>query len=210
MTEEKERSWERWNEEGILEELEAVWKEDMWIVDVVKDLLPATTDTDKVLDVGCGTGRFSTLFSDTQYIGIDTEPKMIERAKRLCPTKTFQIGDVYHLEFDDNEFELVLCNAVLHHIPKLEPALDELWRVTNKYLCVSFICGQKNQCRPQWRGFLSHMITFGKMMSMIYMLNPKPQRITIEYIDLWAHGTIAVLHKQRRDNIPSDGIPLQW
>lgn len=206
--EEKERYWEKWNEEGIIQELESVWETDMWIVDVVKRRMPEVEG--KVLDVGCGTGRFSRLFEDNQYLGVDTEPKMIERAKELYPNKAFQIGDAYNLEFSDDKYDLVLCNAVLHHIPEIEPAIKELWRVTKNYLATSFIIGKKDECVPQWRGFLSHMITFLSAMKIIHNLNPCPYRIESEYIDLWAHGTLVFLQKQPTPDYPSDTLGVQW
>lgn len=205
----KGRPWEKWSDPGIVQELESVWNTDMWIVDVLKRSIP--TINGKVLDVGCGTGRASILFADSQYIGIDTEPLMIERAKELYPSKRFELGDAYNLNYKDNEFELVLCNAVLHHIPEIEPALAELWRVASNYLLTSFLCGQKNECKPMWRGFLSHMVTFDRMLGMLRGLNPKPHRITMEYIDLYAHGTLVMIEKQQRPGLkPVDNLGVQW
>jgi ubiquinone/menaquinone biosynthesis C-methylase UbiE len=209
MADEK-RYWEKWDTPGIIAELEATWATDMWIVDVIRRTIP-TNDDGTVLDVGCGTGRASTLFNAEKYLGVDTEPEMIKRAKELYPTKRFELGDAYHLRYKDSEFDLVLCNAVLHHIPEIEPALAELWRVTGRYLLTSFLCGSKNECKPMWHGFLSHMVTFDSMMGLLRSLNPKPHRITAEYIDLYAHGTIILLEKRGRPDLkPVDDLGVQW
>jgi ubiquinone/menaquinone biosynthesis C-methylase UbiE len=41
------------------------------------------------------------------------------------------------LQYKDNAFDLVLCNEVLEHVENPEKALQELKRVTSKYLLLS-------------------------------------------------------------------------
>jgi tRNA (uracil-5-)-methyltransferase TRM9 len=76
-------------------------------------------DGDKVLDLGCGNGRFIELFRNRNidYIGIDISQKMIEIARQKFPDGNFQIFDGLAIPFPDNYFDVIFCIAVLHHIP---------------------------------------------------------------------------------------------
>lgn len=89
---------------------------------------------DKVLDFGCGNGRVSEIMkADTKYVGVDTSKELINIAKDKYKEKEFQlIEPLSKLPFERKEFDLVLCLAVLHHIPSRQlriEALRELKRV---------------------------------------------------------------------------------
>lgn len=86
----------------------------------------------KVLDAGCGHGR------DTQYLvqkgfdatGVDLAEGMIEHAKNN-KEGNFHMMDVSDLKFNDEEFDGVWCNTVMHFFkPENMPeVLNELKRV---------------------------------------------------------------------------------
>ncbi len=77
----------------------------------------------KVLDVGCGAGRnlFYFLRNGYEVFGIDPNPTAIETVKQLSaalapenPQENFVIGYAENLPYNDAEFDLIICNAVLH------------------------------------------------------------------------------------------------
>lgn len=74
---------------------------------------------DKVLDLGCGNGRFIEFFQDKniEYVGIDNSQKLIEIARQKHPNGNFQIFDGLKIPFPDDYFDAIFCIAVLHHIP---------------------------------------------------------------------------------------------
>jgi SAM-dependent methyltransferase len=81
----------------------------------------------RVLDVGCGVGRWSRLLAarGARVTGIDLSPTMIEEARRraaragVAERCTFQVQDVCDLQLR-GQFDMVLAVTVLQHI--LDPA----------------------------------------------------------------------------------------
>jgi SAM-dependent methyltransferase len=70
-------------------------------------------------------------------VGIDALENAIEEARRLAEARqvanvTFQVGDAYHLEFDDETFDLTYSLALLVWLRDPVRALKEQKRVTKK------------------------------------------------------------------------------
>lgn len=88
-------------------------------------------DGEKVLDLGCGNGRFYELFESRKidYIGIDSSKKLIEIAKIRYPKVKFQVVNALNLSFPNNFFDKIYSIAVLHHIPSKELRLQFLKEV---------------------------------------------------------------------------------
>lgn len=93
---------------------------------------------EKILDLGCGSGRLSDLFANTQYeyMGADNCSAFIEWAKANHPDKEFRLlENDLTLPFRNGAFDVVYSLAVLHHIPseKYRVAyLKEIKKVLNK------------------------------------------------------------------------------
>jgi len=83
---------------------------------------------DRVLDLGCGNGRFFEFCKDknVDYLGIDSSEKLIGIAQKSHPQAKFQVADALSLPFPDNHFDKVYSIAVLHHIPSAELRLQFL------------------------------------------------------------------------------------
>lgn len=86
----------------------------------------------KILDVGCGNGNLFMLLPDEKYelFGIDFSENMILEAKHNCKTKaSFSVADAENLPFEDNTFDIVVCNASFHHYIHPNTVLMEMQRV---------------------------------------------------------------------------------
>lgn len=91
-------------------------------------------DDDKVLDIGCGNGRLIKLMEGKKvdYLGIDYSEPLIGIARENFPEYKFEVGNILRLDQGDDQYDVVLLIAVLHHIPseKLrDRALQEILRV---------------------------------------------------------------------------------
>jgi ubiquinone/menaquinone biosynthesis C-methylase UbiE len=69
----------------------------------------------RVLDVACGPGAFSDLFSEQSYTGIDINPVYIDYAKKHYRGEFF-VQDARRLSFPDGGFDEALVFGVLHHL----------------------------------------------------------------------------------------------
>ncbi len=102
-------------------------------VDFIKkhiDLSPQTT----LLDVGCGNGYFTYHFAkDCDVAGLDYSEVMLS----VNSHKKLVQGDAYDLPFADSAFDIVFCSDLLHHLSFPQKALDEMRRVSKRYVIVS-------------------------------------------------------------------------
>jgi len=89
-----------------------IWEE-------LKFLFEGLKEGEKVLDLGCGNGRWSKVFKKKKvdYFGIDNSERLIEIAKENFPEAKFLVGDALNLPFPDDFFDEVYSIALLHHIP---------------------------------------------------------------------------------------------
>lgn len=96
--------------------------------------------TDKILDVGCGTGVLTGMISKNLdagkaglVTGIDAAAKMIEgaRKKRESTTCRFEVAAAENLPFEDNTFDSAISTLFFHHVDLnlKQKTLSEIWRV---------------------------------------------------------------------------------
>lgn len=92
-----------------------------------------STNAKKILDVGCGTGNVLIKLSsnrDLKLYGLDISEKMIEIAKKNLGDKAeLKVGDSEYMPWEDNSFDVIVCNASFHHYPNPEKVLIEMKRV---------------------------------------------------------------------------------
>jgi len=119
----------------------------------------------EVLDVGCGQGIDLCEFAlaGARVTGIDLTPRHIELAKvharEAGVEATLVEGDAEQLPFDDESFDRVVSNGVLHHTPDIEGALREIRRVLRRSGGATVILYNRNSWhywlnQVLWRGLI--------------------------------------------------------
>ena len=105
---------------------------DLWmnvVASHVKD-----QDIKTILDLGCGTGRFSTALQarfDADVIGIDPSKKMLEqaRSKPSCRRIRYEPGRGESIPLPDNSADLIFMSMIFHHFDNPKLAACECRRV---------------------------------------------------------------------------------
>jgi ubiquinone/menaquinone biosynthesis C-methylase UbiE len=87
-----------------------------------------------IVDVGCGTGRFSEPLADrfaANVIGIDPSQSMLAVARTKCANNhvEFRLAPAERLPLADRSADLIFMSMVLHHLLDQEAAARECWRI---------------------------------------------------------------------------------
>lgn len=87
----------------------------------------------KILDVGCGTGNVLMKLNtneDLSLYGLDISENMIQKAKKNLGNKAeLKVGDSEYMPWEDDFFDVIVCNASFHHYPNPEKVLLEMKRL---------------------------------------------------------------------------------
>lgn len=91
---------------------------------------------DRILDIGCGTGRTTRALADLGFeniLGLDYSKTMINKAKQLHPDLKFKVGDACDLAFPSESFDTVLFLYqgidCIHTLEERRKAYLEIFRV---------------------------------------------------------------------------------
>jgi ubiquinone/menaquinone biosynthesis C-methylase UbiE len=84
--------------------------------------------TEKLLDVGCGSGISTSVWS-CDCTGIDPSEKLIGIAKKNYPKKKFLVGKAEELPFPDRSFDIVICVTSIHNFDDVRKGIFEMKRV---------------------------------------------------------------------------------
>jgi len=116
---------------------------------VAKRVAGSVRSGDRILDVGCGSGHYLVslrkyIHCPFEYVGVDATPQYLERARRAFPEIEFVQGDIFDLPFSDSEFDIVICNNVLLHLPSIRKPLRQLARVAKREFIVRTLIGTRS------------------------------------------------------------------
>lgn len=100
------------------------------------DSIPFPAES-RVLDIGCGTGVLTRALAGlpavAEVVGVDPAPSLLERARALTAglgNVSFLEGDARALPMSDADFDVLVFDSTLSHVPDVERALSEAHRVS--------------------------------------------------------------------------------
>ena len=95
-------------------------------------LIDRISNTEKVLELGCGTGYLTKELVKTgaEVFAIDISASLMEEAKKgiAAANLHFAVDNAYEMSFRDGTFDSVVGSSVLHHLD-IRKALAEIGRV---------------------------------------------------------------------------------
>lgn len=150
-----------------------------------------------ILDAGCGEG-----FTLNKLIvnkigqsveGVEYSKEAIALGKKLFPNAKIKQGSVYDLPYRDNSFDLIVCTEVLEHLENPKKAIQEILRVSKKYILVSV---------PNEPFFM--MVNFLRGKNVMQFGNDP------EHIQHWTIFSFLRLIKKREVRIRTIKLPFPW
>lgn len=123
------------------------------------------SETKRVLEVGPGKGDFLKALAErfNSVTGIDISPVMLEQAGVQVADAgnvTLQEGSTETLLQQEERFDLIIYNMVLHHVPMPESEISQCAKLLNPQglLIITDLCHHdqewaREQCGDQWLGF---------------------------------------------------------
>jgi SAM-dependent methyltransferase len=88
---------------------------------------------DRIVDLGCAAGAVTHFLSELgcEVVGVDAEPRAIEKARSLFPQLEFVLADVRTLPFNDASFDKAVAADLVEHLDDetFRAMLRELRRV---------------------------------------------------------------------------------
>lgn len=95
-----------------------------------------------IYEAGCGEGYVTAHIGNYYGNGgvlhaSDISEECIEKAKKQCPQAEFIAGSIYEIKKPSNSYDLVIACEVLEHLDEPAIAMNELLRLSKKYVLVS-------------------------------------------------------------------------
>lgn len=129
----------------------------------IEDLIPKIKPNN-VLEIGCGCGSLTRKVAEycKNIIATDVSEKRIKKCREEESSKNinFMKMDAVRLGFKDDAFDLVFERDSLHHIPNWKKALNEMIRVSSKYILLSEPLDD-NRSKEKFNSIEAHKLLIG-------------------------------------------------
>lgn len=106
----------------------------------------------KYLDIGCGTGNYTSAYQKRglQFIGIDPSVYMLERAKTQNKTIQWQLGTAENTGLQDCSVDGVTGSLTIHHWGNILAGFNELFRVLKRNGRIVLFTSTPKQMKGYW------------------------------------------------------------
>lgn len=161
----------------------------------VKRLLAKTKNVNLTHEIGAGEGRSTMRLSKMtpKLTASEYVTHLIEIAKKNNPNTSIFQESIYELKYEDNAVDLIFLLEVLEHLDYPELALEELKRVSSKYL----ILGVPRE--PLW--------CFLNMCRLKYL---KRLGNTPGHLNHWSKSSLIKLIEKKYGKVIAVETPIPW
>jgi len=151
---------------------------------------------DSILEIGCGTGKNTVFLAQigSRVRAIDFSQGMIEKAKQKVQEENvrFSMMDITQpWEFENQSFDLIVCNLVLEHIETLSPVFAEASRTL----------------RPTGKFFINELHPFRQYEGKKARFTKNEE--TIE-VDAFVHHSSHFFHAGAENGLTLVGLNEYW
>jgi len=123
-----------WTQKFEIEDIDNFYKSysGIAVLRAFNKLLPNIYNGKKLLDVGCGIGRYFKFFSEkkefTELLGIEINSRLARICKTLNPDCQVLIASMSNLPFKNNAIDVIISMGLIEHFRDPLPLLKELVR----------------------------------------------------------------------------------
>lgn len=156
------------------------------VVEFLNEIRPQS----KLLDAGCGNGKYLSVRPDCDVHACDACPALVNIAKEKHPHANVCVANVLCMPYGDCEFDNLICIAVLHHlstVQKRKMVMEELMRVLKPGGRAFITVWATEACKPSWT------IVNGGMNDYMVPWNHKQGRVFQRFYHLFTRQDIVSL-----------------
>jgi ubiquinone/menaquinone biosynthesis C-methylase UbiE len=104
------------------------------------------------LDIGCGTGNYTTAIANEKYnfVGVEPSHKMLGIANAKSQRIKWLTGSAEQIPAEHNLFDGAIATLTIHHWKNLETAFKELYRVLNVDGKIVMFTSTPDQMKGYW------------------------------------------------------------
>ncbi|MBQ0734321.1 class I SAM-dependent methyltransferase [Aquimarina celericrescens] len=141
------------------------------------------------LDIGCGTGNYTSEFDKKGYwfIGIDPSREMLEKAKNKNSSITWSIGKAERIDLLSESIDGIIASLTLHHWQDLNQGFSELNRILKPKGKIVIFTATPNQMQGYWLNHYFPKMLLDSMTQMpaydLIESNLEANNLKIEYIE---------------------------
>lgn len=129
----------------------------------------------KVVELGCGNGRFSLALDYTFYTGYDQSPAMLDAAKALNPKIDIALVDIFKFSSDESYDTLLMIDVAIHQNMPLEAILQVIGNWYSKRYIVTLLAGDTHEDLLN-----STVIPYADLMRLYKLPDMYPNRMYFE------------------------------
>ncbi|MCM8801403.1 MAG: class I SAM-dependent methyltransferase [Candidatus Omnitrophica bacterium] len=161
---------------------------------VIQEFLNNDIFKKKILIVGCGSGRDTSVIRNKTY-AFDLSFNAVKIARQDFPGHFYLVADANKIPFKDNCFDSVICSEVLEHVEYPDALISEFNRILRPK-------GELILTVPNWLSF------YGLVRKIAEIIFQKPFTASGQPIDNWF--TLKKLHILLKDYFKIQIIKGVW